>query len=169
MLQGKYLRLAIRFILTEQCHLPLVVQHRVSIRFGLLVYLGRRVGRHLLSEHHLVWVTTRGNLTTLPTSNPPSLHLSSHHPCSTPHGCVHPPPCPIWKITPKYAIIRRRVFRMEIRGQSAYSWSEKPRDIQLGKTRLRPSLCLKLTIGTNLWRSQPVVEISPSFSRQSSG
>ena len=92
MLQGKYLRFAIRFILTEQCHLPLVVQHRVSIRFGLLVYLGRRVGRHLLSEHHLVWVTTRGNLTTLPTSNPPSLHLSSHTPAQ-PHTGVftHPP------------------------------------------------------------------------------
>ena len=81
MLQGKYLRFAIRFILTEQCHLPLVVQHRVSTRFGLLVYLGTGEDWAPVIRASLgVGTTTRGNPTTLPTSNPPSLHLSSHHP-----------------------------------------------------------------------------------------
>ena len=127
MLRGKYLQFAIRLILTQWCHLPQAVQQR----FGLLVYLGRQAGGHLLSEHHLVVLgDPRGNLTTLATSRPPHLHLSCHPPLNPTRVCS--PPCPIWKITPKYAIIRRRVFRMEIRGQSAYSWSEKPRDIQLG-------------------------------------
>ena len=88
MLRGKYLQFAIRLILTQWCHLPQVVQQRS----GLLVYLGRQAGGHLLSEHHLVVLgDPRGNLTALATSRPPHLHLSCH-PLSTPHGCVHPLP-----------------------------------------------------------------------------
>ena len=160
MLQGKCLQLAIRFILTQLCHLPEAVQQR----FGLLVYLGRQAGGHLLSEHHLV-VQSNPEVTWPPSRppDPPHLHLSSHPP-SQPHTGVFTP-CPIWKITPKYAIIRRRVFRMEIRGQSAYSWSEKPRDIQLGSSA--PTLLVLKTHNRN--QSLPVVEISLRFSRRSKG
>ena len=37
------------------------------------------------------------------------------------------------------------------------------------EARLRPSFCFELTIGTNLCRCEPVVEISLWFSRRSKG